>query len=147
MLKSEIRNAAIRDVIALREIYAHLHPNEPPVSEPAFKSALAHTLDDPTQQLIVSELDGVIVAVCTLYIMSNLTRGCRPFGLIENVVTHKDHRRLGFGRQVLASATERARQAGCYKLMLMTGSTRPETLHFYEASGFKQNKTGFQVRF
>lgn len=147
MMRCEIRNATIMDNIALQDIYAHMHPNDPEVSEPAFRNALTLSIDDPMQDIIVGELDGIIVAVCTLYILSNLTRGCRPFGLIENVVTHKDHRRLGYGRQLLAEATQRAQRIGCYKLMLMTGSKRPETLAFYEASGFKQNKTGFQIKF
>ncbi|GLQ17567.1 GNAT family N-acetyltransferase [Maritalea porphyrae] len=147
MLRCTIRNATIRDSIALQDVYAHMHPNDPEVSEHAFRNALALAIDDPLQHIIVGELDGPIVAVCTLYILSNLTRGCRPFGLIENVVTHRDHRRLGYGRQILAEATERAANAGCYKLMLMTGSKRDEVLAFYEAAGFKQNKTGFQIRF
>lgn len=147
MLRCTIRDATIRDSIALQDVYAHMHPTDPEVSEHAFRNALALAIDDPLQHIIVGELDGPIVAVCTLYILSNLTRGCRPFGLIENVVTHRDHRRLGYGRQILAEATERAAAAGCYKLMLMTGSKRDEVLAFYEAAGFKQNKTGFQIRF
>jgi hypothetical protein len=30
--------------------------------------------------------------------------------------------------------------------MLLTGSTDPATLRFYENCGFLQNKTGFQIR-
>lgn len=37
-------------------------------------------------------------------------------------------------------------EAGCYKVMLMTGSKRPETLRFYADAGFEQSKTGFQIR-
>lgn len=147
MMRCEIRNATIRDSVALQDVYAHLHPDDPEVSQPAFRNALAHAIDDPLQHIIVGELDGPIVAVCTLYILPNLTRGCRPFGLVENVVTHRDHRRLGFGRQVLVEATQRAQRAGCHKLMLMAGSKRPEILSFYESVGFKQNKTGFQIKF
>lgn len=147
MLKCTIRDITIRDSLALQDIYAHMHPKDPQVSEPAFRNALALAIDDPLQHIIVGELDGPIIAVCTLYILPNLTRGCRPFGLIENVVTHRDHRRLGYGRQVLAEASERAKRFGCYKLMLMTGSKRAEVRAFYEAAGFKQNKTGYQIRY
>jgi len=147
MLKCVVRDVTIRDAIALQDVYAHMHPNDPEVSEPAFRNALALAIDDPLQHIIVGELDGPIVGVCSLYILPNLTRGCRPFGLVENVVTHRDHRRLGYGRQILAEAASRAKRMGCYKLMLMTGSKRPEVLAFYEDAGFKQNKTGFQIRF
>ena len=43
-------------------------------------------------------------------------------------------------------AIERAWEADCYKVMLMTGSKKSSTLAFYEAAGFEQSKTGFQVR-
>lgn len=76
----------------------------------------------------------------------NLTRGGKPYALIENVVTHANHRGAGFGRMALNAAVERAWEADCYKVMLMTGSKQPSTLAFYKAAGFEQSKTGFQVR-
>ena len=62
------------------------------------------------------------------------------------MVTHADWRQRDFGSDVLKAATERAWDEGCYKVMLMTGSTNPSTLAFYEAAGFEQTKTGFQIR-
>jgi GNAT superfamily N-acetyltransferase len=66
--------------------------------------------------------------------------------LIENVVTHGDFRKRGYGKQILNSAATAAWNAGCYKVMLMTGSGKPETLKFYLDAGFEQSKTGFQMR-
>ncbi|WP_235885126.1 GNAT family N-acetyltransferase [Bradyrhizobium frederickii] len=65
-----------------------------------------------------------------------MSRGGRPYGVIENVVTHVDYRRLGLGRRVLAHALDVARQADCYKVHLATGSKREATLRFYEGAGF-----------
>lgn len=79
-------------------------------------------------------------------VIPNLTRGGRPYALIENVVTHADHRQRGHGRALLHAAVAAAWEAGCYKVMLMTGSKRPETLRFYADAGFEQSKTGFQIR-
>lgn len=36
----------------------------------------------------------------------------------------------------MQATLDRARAAGCYKVMLMTGSSRPETHAFYRACGF-----------
>ena len=73
-----------------------------------------------------------------------MTRGARPYGIIENVVTHPDDRRQGIGTLVLNYALNLAWQQDCYKVMLLTSSKREETLHFYERAGFKRGvKTGF----
>lgn len=87
-----------------------------------------------------------LVASCTVIVIPNLTRGGRSYALLENVVTHAEYRNRGFGKAILNAAAERAWAEGCYKAMLMTGSKRPSTIAFYEAAGFEQTKTGFQMR-
>ena len=62
-----------------------------------------------------------LVASCSINLVANLTRGCRPFALIENVVTHSEHRGRGYGQALLAHAQAFAWGQGCYKVMLMTG--------------------------
>jgi GNAT superfamily N-acetyltransferase len=79
-------------------------------------------------------------------VIPNLTRGGAPYALIENVVTDSAHRNRGYGKAILKDATEAAWRAGCYKVMLLTGSRRPAILKFYQDAGFEQNKTGFQIR-
>ena len=96
--------------------------------------------------IFFGEVDGLLVVSCTLVVVPNLTRGASPYGLIENVVTHGDHRQRGFGRKILDAASEAAWAAGCYKVMLLTGAIKVETLNFYRRAGFEQSKTGFQKR-
>ena len=63
------------------------------------------------------------------------------------MVTHADYRNRGLARSVLAAALDAAWAADCYKVMLATGSKNPETLRFYERSGFERGgKTFFQAR-
>jgi GNAT superfamily N-acetyltransferase len=83
-----------------------------------------------------------------LVVCPNFSRSGRPFALIENVVTHREHRKRGYGRKVVERALEIARQQGCYRVTLLTGSRREETLRFYEAAGMSRNtKTAFERRF
>jgi GNAT superfamily N-acetyltransferase len=76
----------------------------------------------------------------------NLTRGGVPYALIENVVTHAEHRGRGYGKAVLEAAIAKAWELDCYKVMLLTGSKNPATLGFYQSVGFEQTKTGFETR-
>jgi GNAT superfamily N-acetyltransferase len=93
-------------------------------------------LRNPRCRYVGGYVDGKLVASCTITVIPNLTRACRPYGLIENVVTHADHQRMGWGRAVLHSALDFAWQQNCYKVMLLTGRKDASTLQFYEAAGF-----------
>ena len=79
-----------------------------------------------------------------MIIVPNLTKGQRPYAFIENVITDIHHRNKGYATSILNFATEIAVTENCYKIMLMTGSKKEETLHFYERAGFNRiDKTAF----
>jgi GNAT superfamily N-acetyltransferase len=97
--------------------------------------------------VIVADTGGLLVSSCTLAIIPNLSRGARPYGVIENVVTHADYRGAGLGRAILRAALDIAWQADCYKVTLATGSKQEATLRFYQGAGFERGgKTYFEVR-
>jgi GNAT superfamily N-acetyltransferase len=130
-----------------RKVYRHLNPDDPAPDAAAAEAAWAALTRSDLIKVIVADAAGVLISTCTLVTIPNLTRGVRPYGLIENVVTHPDHRRTGLGRAVLSFALDAAWKAGCYKVMLATGSRREETLHFYEGAGFDRGgKTFFEAR-
>lgn len=141
-----IRPASRGDLPQLLALYLHLDPSDrmPPLE--IAESRLEELQRYRGSAIFIGLADGDPVTSCTLMVVPNMTRGGQPYGLIENVVTHSQFRRRGLGRQVLQAAVAAAWQAGCYKVMLMTGSTRPSTLAFYVSAGFEQSKTGFQVR-
>lgn len=135
------------EVGSLLKLYKHLNPGDPELT-PDDVTDLWHAIfNDPHLHILVAEVDGELVSSCTLAVIKNLTRGARPYGLIENVVTHEGYRKRGYGGLVLEKAIEVAREAGCYKILLLTSSTKIETLRFYENAGFRrETKTGFVYR-
>jgi GNAT superfamily N-acetyltransferase len=141
-----IRGAQPDDLPRLQQLYMHLTPDDATCAPDEAVAILERFLLYPGSAILIGEVDGTLATSCTLVVIPNLTRGGRPYGLIENVVTHVDCRGRGFGRLVLKEATARAWAAGCYKVMLMTGSKKRSTLQFYEDAGFEPSKSGFQIR-
>jgi ribosomal protein S18 acetylase RimI-like enzyme len=141
-----IRQAGREDLARLIDLYQHLTPGDERVDAGEGVAILARLTSLPGSAVFVAEIGPVLVGSCTLVVVPNLTRGGRPYGLVENVVTHCDFRKRGIGREALRAATEAAWNAGFYKVMLLTGSDDPATLKFYRDVGFEQSKTGFQTR-
>jgi GNAT superfamily N-acetyltransferase len=141
-----IRPATLDDLDGLLALYRALNPEDPPLSPELARARLTSLLAMPGF-VFVGALDGQLVSTATLFILPNLTRGGRPYGLIENVVSLTAHRGQGFGKAVVAAAVEAGRQADCYKVMLMTGRTDPSVHAFYRACGLEASKQGFQIRF
>lgn len=140
------RNAISEDLPAILDLYRVLQPTDP-ILDPHDETVRRHWMmifHDSRLRYFVTESEGGIVSCCTLTLVPNLTRSMRPYGIIENVVTAPDFRKRGCATSTLRAALEEAWREGCYKVMLMTGSIREETLRFYEKAGFQRGiKTGF----
>ncbi|BBI30831.1 GNAT family N-acetyltransferase [Cohnella abietis] len=125
-------------------LYKHLNKDDPELNVEDLDSLWEQIYSDPNMYYIVVDIDNQLVASCVLVIVPNLTRNARSYGLIENVVTHSNFRRRGYGAAVLKKALEIAWEQNCYKVMLLTSSKEEGTLLFYENAGFKKGiKTGF----
>ncbi|CAN7459169.1 GNAT family N-acetyltransferase [Rhizobium sp. LjRoot98] len=141
-----IRPATPDDLPALLSLYRHLNPDDPEMASDIATGRFAEIIAQPGMTLLIGVSDENLTSSVTLVVIPNLTRGGAPYALIENVVTHAEYRKRGHARTLITDAFQRAWDAGCYKVMLLTGSKEPATLRFYEGCGFVQNKTGFQIR-
>ncbi len=139
-----VRRVRSEELDALLALYKHLQRKDSPLPERSVIDALWETImTDPRLRYFVGELDHKIISSCALAIIPNLTRGARPYALIENVVTDAEHRNHGFGTAVVHRALEEAWGENCYKVMLLTGSREDSTFRFYEKVGFQRGlKTG-----
>ena len=100
--------------------------------------------EDTKIRVSVLQVDGKIVSSCVCVIIPNLTRNIRPYAFVENVVTREDYRGKGYAGECLEFAREIAEKENCYKMMLLTGSKKPETIAFYEKAGYNSSdKTAF----
>ena len=135
-----IRELRSQDLQSLLGLYAHLHDHDdlpPPTS--IVEAVWAEALANPRIKYFGGFDSGSLVSSCTLTVIPNLTRACRPYGVVENVVTHAAHRGQGWGRAILARTLDEAWRQHCYKVMLLTGRKDEATLRFYERAGFNSN--------
>ncbi len=142
-----IRPAKPDDLPGILTLYRQLNPGDPVLDIATAETAWAGLLSSGLITPFVADLAGLLVSTCTLAIIPNLSRGARPYGVIENVVTHADHRRTGLSRAVPHAALDKAWIANCYNVLLATGSRTEATLRFYEKAGFQRGgKTYFEIR-
>jgi GNAT superfamily N-acetyltransferase len=135
-----IRELQSHDLQALLALYAHLHKqDEPPPSPEIAEAVWAEALRNPRIKYFGGFASSALISSCTLTVIPNLTRACRPYGVIENVVTHVAHRGQGWGKAILAHALGDAWRQDCYKVMLLTGRKEEATLRFYEKVGFDRH--------
>ena len=143
-----IRELHSPDLPLLLGLYAHLHDHDdPPPSAAIAEAVWSEALANPRIKYFGGFVSGALVSSCTLTVIPNLTRACRPYGVIENVVTHAAHRGQGWGRAILARALGYAWHQDCYKVMLLTGRKDEATQRFYEQAGFdRHDKQAFVAK-
>jgi GNAT superfamily N-acetyltransferase len=148
-MMDKVRKVYYNELNKLLELYKYLNADDPDISaDPNTIYLWDDIINDHDYKIFVIEDENQLVASCTLVIMKNLTRGGKPYALIENVVTHGEYRHRGYGKAVLEKAISTAKEEGCYKVMLMTGRKDEGIVAFYEKAGFDRDmKTGFCIKF
>ena len=140
----EVREAREDELEEILRLYLFLHEDSVPEASDRLADTWRRIMRDEDHHLIVRVAEGMIVSSCVCVIIPNLTRNVRPYALIENVVTHSDFRGRGYATECLDHAKKLAQSRGCYKMMLLTGSKRQETLDFYRRAGYNStDKTAF----
>ncbi|MEH2423721.1 MAG: GNAT family N-acetyltransferase [Nostoc sp.] len=134
-----IRSVKQDELSALLYLYKHLNPTDAPLPDAStLEKIWNEILSDSKINCFVADWEGNLIASCILVIVPNLTRGARPYGLIENVITHPDYRRQGGGKCLIHHALQSVWSHNCYKVMLQSGSQTKEVLQFYEKLGLRR---------
>ncbi|MDR7333546.1 GNAT family N-acetyltransferase [Roseateles asaccharophilus] len=138
-----IRDLGVGDADALVALYQHLNAGDVPPTAEAVRAVFAH----PGMRHFGLFVSDALIASCNLAVIPNLTRGGSSYGVIENVVTHAEHRGRGHGQAVVRHAVDQALTAGCYKVVLTTSRKDPAVWAFYERCGFDAgDKRAFVIR-
>ncbi|MGI6153141.1 MAG: GNAT family N-acetyltransferase [Christensenellaceae bacterium] len=140
----EIREIRADELSALLALYSHYNQEPTIDANGCALQVFKQILTDPSQHILVLEQEGALLSTCTITVIRNLTHSARPYALVENVITHSDYRKQGFASAVLKQAKQIAKDAGCYKIMLLSGAKDSATLDFYRKAGYNsEDKTGF----
>jgi len=128
----------------LLTLYTALNNNPYPEVDERIRRVWRKMMDDPEHHVIGVFDHELAVSSCVLVIIPNITHQQHPYAVIENVVTAENERRKGYAAACLSLARDIAVKAGCYKIMLMSGSKKEETMRFYESNGYnRKDKTAF----
>ena len=145
-----IIRAAIRSDLGailrlLRELggTAHAHSTRVRMSSASVR-AWTRMENDPDRTVLVAEQRGQIIGTLDLLIVANLTHDAQPWAVADNLVVDPDLRRRGIGRALMEDALDRAFQAGCYKVELLSHEGGQDAHAFYTALGFTEAAEGFR---
>ncbi|MEU2940728.1 GNAT family N-acetyltransferase [Nocardiopsis alba] len=100
--------------------------------------------NDPDRTVLVAERRGQIIGTLDLLVVANLTHDAQPWAVVDNLVVDPETRLQGIGRALMEDALERAVQAGCYKIELLSHESRQGAHRFYAALGFENSTEGFR---
>jgi len=140
-----IRSAVEADLPALLALYAELHPADPSLAPSVALGAWRDIEAQAGRVVLLAELDAVAVGTVDCTTLPNLTRGARPFMLVENVVVTTSQRRAGIGTALMDATVALARETNCYKIQLLSRGTRLDAHAFYEARGFQTVAKGYRL--
>ena len=110
-----VEAASVMEVVALYNDYSR--PKDAPISEETAQQTL-QTIRDQHGEVYVAIIDNEIIGTYSMYCCFNLARATRPFGVIENVICKKSHRRQGIGKALMQHAISIAESGGWYKVCL-----------------------------
>ncbi len=143
-----IRRAVEADIPHLLELYRQLsfRPDEyqkAPLAD--CRKILKRMKKVPGYELLVAEEGGEVLGTTVLAILPGFAHNTSSFAVVEYVVVHEMSRGRGIGRQLMEYVIKRAKEAGCYKIMLTSDLRRTQAHKFYESIGFEASAHGFRL--
>lgn len=141
------REATTDDLPALGALYRELASGVPRATPETLAAVFDRLSRYPDYRVWLALDEGELVGTYALCIVDTLGDRCAPEGLVEDVVVAAEAQGKGVGRSMMEHAMARAREAGCYKLVLSSNLARDGAHRFYDALGFERHGVSFVVEF
>lgn len=139
-----VRQATEHDLPALGALYAELHPKDPALPHEQAARVWREIAGQAGRTVLIALREEKAVGTVDCVVVPNLTRGGRPFMLVENVVVARVARRQGVASRLFDALVELARAAGCYKVQLLSRVDRADAHRFYESRGLRPVAQGYR---
>ena len=111
----------------------------------AYERAFDVIAADPSNELVVGELDGRVVACAQLTFVPTISRGATTRMIVEAVRVDPALRSGGIGAQLMAEAHRRGNERGCALAQLTSDKRRDDAHRFYRRLGYAQSHEGFKL--
>jgi len=132
-----IRLARETDIGAMAGLLAELFAIEADFEPDTEKqtSALAMLLESDTAEVLVADIDGEVIGMCTMQRLVSTAEGGWS-GLIEDVIVAEGYRGRGIGTLLLQGMTRRATAWGIGRLQLLADDGNSSAHDFYASRGW-----------
>ena len=139
-----------KDIPRLLELYQQLSFNPVDYKKAPLedcRKVLAKIAKVPGYSLLVAEEGGEVIGTTALAILPGMAHGSSSFAVVEYVVVDEKKRSKGIGKQLIEYCLARAKEVGCYKVMLTSDKRRDRAHKFYRSLGFEASAEGFRYYF
>jgi GNAT superfamily N-acetyltransferase len=142
----QIRLATLEDVPAILQIYAQPDfDNGKILTQIEAEKIFLKQQQYPDYEVFVAETEGEIIGTFALLIMDNLAHQGTPSAIVEDVGVLPNFQNKGIGKKMMEFAMKKAKEKGCYKLVLSSNLKRGKAHQFYESLGFRKHGFSFLI--
>ncbi len=129
-----IREAEAADKQQIYNLYKMLVPNSKKMN--VLEEQIDFIRRDPKNFLFVYDENGEIFGTLTLNICLQALHGLRPYGVVENIIVHENHRNKKIGHKLLRYVEKYCKSIDCHRIMLLSNSMRLQAHQFFEREGY-----------
>ncbi len=102
-------------------------------------------INNPDYIILCAEIDNKVVGTAMGVICYELYGDCRPFMVMENLVTDKSYRKRGIAKSLLTELEIIGKKKNCGQVQFITDKNRNDAISFYTSMGFNpESHIGFK---